>query len=264
MANANMPLKKLQVDERDDTTVIDDIVKKYTERAIKANARLAKGFLDAPCIEEAVMLGYEGVDLENGAPKDPYDAPIYKINVPGYFYRQHYTGDWDSDTVAGVLVADTPNGMVSSSTRFVYMAGSDGSIGHANNMFPILPGESTYAYIVRNPSMRARNSKRAWLFIPTVLGASVNVRPEDYVSVVGGPNALYELTGSMSVTGLSSVFSGDWKTLFKSVCGWNVADEAKMTFLSPAAKDKFIADRVSWIKGLGARLSDYKYTEPST
>lgn len=258
---ANIPIKKLQVDERDDTTVIDDIVRRFTERAQKANERLAKGFLDAPCIEEAITLGYEGIDLENGTPKDPYDAPIYKINVPGYFYRQHFTGDWDSDTVAGVLIGDSPNSLVSSSTRFVYMSGSDGSIGHANNMFPILPGENTYAYIVRNSSMRARNSKRMWLFVPTVLGASVNVRPEDYVSVVGAPTALYELTGSMNVAGLANAFSGDWKASFKSVCGWNVANEAKMQFLSTAAQTRFIHDRVDWIKGLGARLSDYGYTD---
>lgn len=258
---ANIPIKKLQVDERDDTTVIDDIVRRFTERAQKANARLAKGFLDAPCIEEAIALGYEGIDLEDGAPADPYDAPIYKINVPGYFYRQHFTGDWDSDTVAGVLIGDAPNSLVSEGTRFVYMSGSDGSIGHANNMFPILPGENTYAYIVRNSAMRARNSKRMWLFIPTVMGASVNVRPEDYVSVVGAPKSLYSLTGSLDTSKLSDIFKGDWKTLFKSVCGWNVANEEKMKFLSTSAKERFIHDRIDWIKGLGAKLSDYGYSD---
>ena len=100
-----------------------------------------------------------------------------------------------------------------------------------------------------------------WLFVPTVLGASVNVRPEDYVSVVGAPTSLYELTGTLSITGLADAFSGDWKSSFKSVCGWNVANEAKLKFLSTAAQTRFIHDRVDWIKGLGARLSDYGYTD---
>ena len=261
---ANIPIKKLHVDERDDTTVIDDIVKKFTARVQKANARLAEGFLDAPCIEEAIILCDEGIDLNtDGTPIYP---PIYKINVPGYFYRQHFTGDWDSDTVAGVLIGSSPSNLGDSTKRFVYMSGSDGSIGHANNMFPILPGTSTYAYIVRNSAMRARNSKRKWLFVPTVLGASVNVRPEDYVSVVGVPSTLYELTGTLGISGLATAFSGDWKTLFKSVCGWNVADEAssKMTFLSDDDKTKFIDARKTWIEGLGASLDDYGYGTTQT
>ena len=261
----DFPIKKLHADEKDYRTVVDDIIGKYIERVRKNNARLAKGFLDAPCMEEAIILGYEGVNITGDRPTNPYDAPVYKINVPGYFYRQRFSGDWDTDTVAGVLVADSPSNVVQSSKRYVYVAGSDGTIGHANNMLPILPGTSTYAYIVRNSSMRENESKRAWLFVPTVLSASVNIRPEDYVSIVGAPTALHELTGTGRAENFPDVFSGDWRTLFKSVCGWNVADESKMQFLnSPDDLNKFISDRVSWIKGLGARLSDYGYTEPST
>ena len=266
MANTNIPIKKLQCDQRDDTKLVDDVVRKYTERARKANERLRKGNLDAPCLEEAISLCHEGLDFdENGNPKNP---PIYKINVPGYFYRQHFTGEWDSDTVAGVLVSDTPSGITDSSTRYVYMAGSDGVIGHANNMFPILPGTSTYAYIVRNTRISARAAKREWLFVPTVFAASCNIRPDDYVSIVGVPSSTYSLSGSADMASINTVFKGDWKTLFKSVCGWNVADEgvtdtgvAKMTFLNVAAKNKFIEERVAWIKGLGAKLSDYGYTD---
>ena len=262
---ANIPIKKLQINERDDTTLIDDIVRQYTERAVKANARLAKGYLDAPCIEEAISLGSENLELNGGSPAgDPYLVnPIYKINVPGYFYRQRYKGDWTSDTVAGVLVASSPSDLSDTATRMVYVAGSDGTIGHANNMFPILPGKNTYAYIVRNTGLRDRNVTREWLFVPTVLAASLNIRPGDYVSVVGGPTTVYPLTGSAQLGTITSIFNGSWGNSFKSVCGFNVADEDEMSFLSKA-KDRFIADRIAWIKGLGARLSDYGYTEPTT
>lgn len=258
---ADFPIKKLQCYQRDDTKLIDDVVRKYTERAQKANERLRRGNLDAPCLEEAISLGLESLERENGAPKDPYSAPIYKINVPGYFYRQHFTGEWDSDTVAGVLVSSTPGGITDAASRYVYMAGSDGVIGHANNMFPILPGTSTYAYIVRNIRLKNRAAKREWLFVPTVFAASCNIRPDDYVSIVGGPTSTYDLTGTANIAAISSVFQGDWKTLFKSVCGWNVADEEKMRFLSTPAQTRFIHDRIDWIKGLGARLSDYGYTD---
>ncbi len=258
---ADFPIKKLQCDQRDDTKLIDDVVRKYTERAQKANERLRRGNLDAPCLEEAISLGLESLERENGAPKDPYSAPIYKINVPGYFYRQHFTGEWDSDTVAGVLVSSTPGGITDAASRYVYMAGSDGVIGHANNMFPILPGSSTYAYIVRNTRLKNRVAKREWLFVPTVFAASCNIRPDDYVSIVGGPTSTYDLTGTANIAAISSVFQGDWKTLFKSVCGWNVANEEKMRFLSTPAQTRFIHDRIDWIKGLGARLSDYGYTD---
>lgn len=259
----DFPIKKLQCDQRDDTTLIDDVVRRYTERARKANERLRKGNLDAPCLEEAISLGLESLELENGGPKDPYSSPIYKINVPGYFYRQHFTGEWDSDTVAGVLVSSTPDGIASEDKRYVYMSGSDGVIGHANNMFPILPGTSTYAYIVRNKRLKDRAAKREWLFVPTVFAASCNIRPSDYVSIVGGPTSTYDMTGKAQIADIKSVFQGDWKTLFKSVCGWNVADEdeKKMKFLSPAAKQRFVEDRVAWIKGLGAKLSDYGYSD---
>lgn len=258
---ADFPIKKLQCDQSDYTTLVDDVVRKYTKRARKANARLRKGNLDAPCLEEAISLGLESLELANGGPKDPYSSPIYKINVPGYFYRQHFTGEWDSDTVAGILVSSTPDGIKSEGTRYVYMAGSDGSIGHANNMFPILPGTNTYAYIVRNTGLKNSAAKREWLFVPTVLAASCNIRPDDYVSIVGGPTSTYDLSGSAGISDIKSVFEGDWKTLFKSVCGWNVADETKMKFLSPAAQKRFIEGRVDWIKGLGALLSDYGYTD---
>ena len=258
---ADFPIKKLQCDQRDDTKLIDDVVRKYTERAQKANERLRRGNLDAPCLEEAISLGLESLERENGAPKDPYSAPIYKINVPGYFYRQHFTGEWDSDTVAGVLVSSTPGGITDAASRYVYMAGSDGVIGHANNMFPILPGSSTYAYIVRNTRLKNRVAKREWLFVPTVFAASCTIRPDDYVSIVGGPTSTYDLTGTANIAAISSVFQGDWKTLFKSVCGWNVANEEKMRFLSTPAQTRFIHDRIDWIKGLGARLSDYGYTD---
>lgn len=261
---ASFPIKRLQADDKDFSDILTDVVKKFTDRAIKSNLRLAKGCLDAPCIESAIILGSEGINISSGAPSDPYEVPVFKINVPGYFYRQHYTDDWSTNTTAGVLLCSSPDDISNELTRVVYMAGSDGTIGHANNMFPILPGANTYAYIVRNSSMIPTAARRMWLFVPTVLGASINVLPEDYVSIVGGPKSLYTLTGTGGMTVLSKATEGDWRSSFKSVCGWNVVDENKITFmtdLKDPPKTRFIKNRIDWIKGLGARLSDYGYTD---
>ena len=267
MANKDFPIKKLFIAERDDSGLVDDVVQQYVDRALKSNARLKKGYLDAPCIEEAVSLGLESLEMNGDTPSgDPYIVnPIYKINVPGYFYRQRFKGEWSSSAVAGVLLAESPKDFGDTAARMVYMAGSDNKVGHANNMYPILPGKHTYAYIVRNKRIRDADAIREWLFVPTVLSASLNICPRDYVSVVGGPTTTYELSGSLAI---GDVFTGKWGGSFKSVCGYNVIDEdttkANMIFLNDDARNRFISDRVSWIKGLCARLSDYGYTEPST
>lgn len=245
-------IKKLQINQEDFSKVVDDVVNEFTRRAVKNNERLSQGFMDAPCMEAAVSLGAE--NLAN--------APAYKVNVPGYFYLQHHKGDWTSAGTGGVLIADRPTNLTSATTRMVYMSISDGQIGHANNMFAILPGTKTYAYIVRNTRLTDADVHREWLFVPTVFAASLNILPESYVSKVGVPSeSQMDLTGQLnplspSLSGIA--FAGDWKTQFKSVCGWNVLNEASTEFIGTGATD-FRTERTNWIDGLGARRSDYGY-----
>lgn len=246
---SDMRIKRLQVNEHDFSTVITDVVKKFTDRVAASNERLKGARLDAPYFPGAVSLG----------PENLKDSPVYKVNVPGYFYRQHYKGDWTSTGVAGVLIADSPSRVGKADSRMVYMAGSDGGIGHANNIFPILPGSSTYAYIVRDVELSDKDVTREWLFVPTVLGASLNIHPDSYMSKVGNPGEDYDLSGMGNPITTKTAWMGEWKDGFKSVCGWNVADEDKMNFIDTASREEFISERKEWILGLGANLETQGY-----
>lgn len=262
--NGNFPNKKIQLDQEDWSSFLIEVVKPFYERVNKQNAVLKTGYQDAPYFPAAISLGAENMK----------NAPIYKINAPGYFYRQHYKGAWTSEAIAGVVVSDSPARLLNKDTRMVYLAGSDGSVGHANNLYPILPGSSTYAYIVRS-SIADAAVTREWCFVPTVFAACVNIHPDSFVVPVGTPNNTTkpDLTGAGGI--ISSAFTGNWKLSFKSVCGWNVASEDDvwntgvkvsngMQFMTETDRENFVTARKNWITGLGAKLADHGYGTPTT
>ena len=89
-----------------------------------------------------------------------------------------------------------------------------------------------------------------------------NIHPDSLVSIVGKPSEPYELSGSGNPITLVKAFderySNKWTANFKSVCGWNVADESKIQFYG-SGEAEFIAARKKWIQDLGADLSDQGY-----
>ena len=192
---------------------------------------------------------------------------IYKINAPGWIYIKQTDGE-ASNTKGrfGVLLSSSPTNLASSSggSRLLYMAGTENNTTDgtdmANNMFPIYPGTSTYAYIVRaaNPSVL-----KEVYFVPSVMSACYNIHPMDYASIVGCNSSDIELSGGIDPgdSACQSIFGEkeDWTTNFRTMFGFNVANELnnKMIFTG-TGKDEFIKRRCAWLSKLGVSLSKYE------
>lgn len=191
------------------------------------------------------------------------DPQIYKVMVPGYFYRMSKNpGNPATDNCGalGVVLAKSPTFFDNSTNQFVYLQASDGYIWHANNMYPILPGRSTYAYIVRGGQELFE-----WFFVPTVLSASMHIHSDSFCVPVGGANSI-TLSGAANEITVSAMFDGDWRgtesdPTFMTTAGWNVADLDKITFVANStAKEDILAVRRGWLENLDA---DYVSTTDS-
>lgn len=79
------------------------------------------------------------------------DLKVYKIKTPGFFYYQHWKGNWNPRGWLQILVC--PVADFSSESVYELMNTQDTSSGgscgndHVNNMFPMNPGDSTYVLL---------------------------------------------------------------------------------------------------------------------
>jgi hypothetical protein len=174
---------------------------------------------------------------------------VYKINVPGWLYRckvYNPGGQIETRGETAILLADDPSNLVSNSSaarsrRMLYMTGTNGDgDDSANNMFPIHPGLSTYAYFQRDT--RLSSPIRELLFVPAVVSMCYGIRPEDMVSAVGLGSQDISIEGNVSPgSGCESIFGSDpeeWLDNFRIMFGRRVADER-------AQRMKFVGDVVT-------------------
>ena len=76
---------------------------------------------------------------------------VYKIKTPGFFYYQHWKGNWNPRGWLQILVCSVAN--FRSKPVYELMNTQDTSSGgscgndHVNNMFPMNPGDSTYVLL---------------------------------------------------------------------------------------------------------------------
>lgn len=86
---------------------------------------------------------------------------VYKINAPGFFYYQHYKGDWDPSGYIQLLVSSNRN---FTSNVFELMNTNGNGNDHVNNMFPIRPGSSTY--VMARGTFASMADKKQLFFAP--------------------------------------------------------------------------------------------------
>ena len=109
---------------------------------------------------------------------------VYKVNCPGFIHRIHYSGSWVPSPEYMILVAyasSKPNSVDKLNalnwiclfrTRGMGAYGSDtGGANHANNMFPINPGEHTYIQIISGEAFHATAAARNYLMFEPAFGA---------------------------------------------------------------------------------------------
>lgn len=81
---------------------------------------------------------------------------VWKINMPGFIYRSHTSGKWDSKDSVKVFVSSTRN--FTSNVFELYNTAKNGC-DHGECCFPINPGSSTYIMIV--PEYEAHKVKNS-------------------------------------------------------------------------------------------------------
>ena len=86
---------------------------------------------------------------------------VFKVNVPGWIYRNHWKGGWNPGPEVAVFVARSTKAPTTADQAnalnwvCLFRSRGDGQFGesteannHANNFFPINPGSNTYLAIV--------------------------------------------------------------------------------------------------------------------
>lgn len=258
--NKSMPTKVNRKSRFDHDSKLNSLISELEVRLDSNRATLEQGYISAPAIQHAVSLGvcYKGSDNV---------IPIYKINVPGYFFVRQFGGDYTSDGEVGAVVSNDPNNLLETTTlsaatpvRMMYWGTGackehdDNVNGHANNMFPITPCSTTYATIIKATN---KDVKREILFVPTVAAVSMNIDPNDYIIQVGTTTeSTTAIRGQDNVIGTVSnrCLGGRGNTsqpVFKSVGGYWVADESKVVWLDDAFKTAYLERRNARLREQG-------------
>ena len=251
--NATMLTKriKMNVDYEAWKSLIYSSLNEYRERLERAKNVASKGFVDAP---------YLGDIQDLGPGNDP--TYIYRINAPGWFFRYNITGENYSSDRFAVVLSSNPSNLVDNnkkSSKFLYCTSySGGDIGGGNNMFPIYPGESTYAGIRRESTEDFRIC-----FVPSREAFAYGIRNKDYVTKVG-LSSMDDAAGDLQPSGTSSIFEGDWRGNFRTMFGLKVANDlsSDLKFVEDAnsnlpAKNELIAERAAWLESWTVPLTDY-------
>ncbi len=228
---------KLNVDYDKYRQIIDDNLEAFASHASKARHLAEKGCVDAP-----YLYGYQDLGFENGL------TEIYKLTAPGWFYRINITGEnWNQDRIA-VLLSHDPNNLKDDtsghvSNRLLYMTSfSDSLVGGGNNMFPVHPGTSTYACVLRKGSADFKI-----LYVPSRETFCNGVRSED-LAIKVGVSTSGSAQGGLDPSQTTAIFSGDWKDNFRPMFGFNVANDldTDLKFIGDA-KDELIKSRSNWL-----------------
>lgn len=234
---------------------------------MKSMNRLRAGSIDAPDFSNAISLGYE----------NDQHAKIYKINVPGYFYRcqTEKLKTWRSTGKTGIYVAADPNALVNKETlpdqRMLYHVGTDTFDNDSgNNLYPILPGSSTYAYFVRDTTITGDELKEFW-FVPTIAATSLMIDPTDFVTPVGEcednlgvADDLVSDTDTLDLELVKTIFGGEWYSSDNvehnwraMLSRWRIKDD-NVIFLQDF-EAKFKQKRIEQIKTYSCDPSIYGY-----
>lgn len=265
----NFPRKRMNLEQESFDSLVERVCNEAAARIGPQNAILRAGCPDSPYLPAAVSLGKEN---------QTSNVPVYKINVPGYFYRQHYRGAYTSRGYTGMLLTNDPAKFKLNTDILLYCAGEDSTgneNGQMNNMYPILPGLNTYCVFPRDGNIPNGNETKELFFVPCVVSAGLNIRPSDMCLQVGtitNPELKGYTTDAGSLA--ASIFGGNtlWKTKFKSLCGWNVYDEGNslnesqfdnLKCVDAAGKTAFLQARKRMLLDFGAPADYIKTSYPA-
>lgn len=212
-------------------------VKWYIEEffTIRKNLRdeLSKNGPDVPSFANAQYLG-------DGTPTNQWKMPVYKLNVPGYFYRlpKDTTSASYTSSNSGVLLAQNPSSLADQGSRLLYLMCSAGN--SANNMCVIPAGSSTYAAFP--------GSGDHFFYVPTIYGASTGLHPSQYALQVG-EIPVTDASGAV-YNSHSSIFSGEWRNIsnYVTMCGFFFIKPSSVMFLGDYKTTKYLPDMEQLIR----------------
>lgn len=220
-------------------------VKWYIEEffTIRKNLRdeLNNNGPDVPSFANAQYLG-------DGTPTNQWNIPVYKLNVPGYFYRLPKDTIDSSSTVSdsGVLLASNPSALTSPGSRLMYLVCSPNNA--ANNMCVIPAGASTYAAF---PGIGDH-----FFYVPTIYGASTGLHQSQYALQVGEiPNT--DVSGA-AYNAHASIFSGNWldRNNYVTVCGFFFMKPSKAMFVGNYKTEKYLPNMAQLIREYCSKSGD--------
>lgn len=160
--------------------------------------------------------------------------PIWKCNVPGYlYYWLKYQEGYDLDYIimAASNVNDLKSGTAAAASKkaTILYAQMPNSETNCMPIYPIVPGTSTYFRLMR------QEKQEAVLFFVPCVGINGKIASANWCVNSGSGTATYKNDQAQAYffgTVKSSIFAGDWRTLFPSVTWCHQVTESICKFIA--------------------------------
>lgn len=157
------PVKRLVYHKKEIQGDIEEAVKEFKAKLEQRSLSVKNDKVFLPNMSEITGDKINKLVVNSGTARS--GLTVYRINAPGFFYYQHWRGNWDPSGWMQILVCKDSD-FNSSYPVYEYLNTRDSAYGknEHNNMIPINPGSKTYVVILGSLSEKT-NTKQLY-FIP--------------------------------------------------------------------------------------------------